>query len=272
MPYLTNYQYYTNGTGDPTDGTNWGSYQYVSLYNIVNAFMINYTGDETLLNNVKRHNVIFHAKRAIQELNFDALKMIKVLELTVDSNLKIILPPDFVNWVRISQNDGGVLYSLQENRTEMSAKSYLQDNSGNIQFDINNEIIPKTSELDNTRISNSYVVSDFNKPDKPTFRINKTTGVIDFSSEAEGMIIVIEYVSDGMEGGDESLISVNKLAEEYVYNYIKFALLDNKFGVQEYIVQRAKKQASAKLRNARIRLSNIKPHRLIRVIASAGKQ
>ena len=40
-------------------------------------------------------------------------------------------------------------------------------------------------------------------------------------------------------------------------------LLNSKLGVQEYVVNRAKKAKSALLRNAKIRLSNIHPGRLL---------
>ena len=44
---------------------------------------------------------------------------------------------------------------------------------------------------------------------------------------------------------------------------LQYALLNSKFGVQEYIVNRAKKDKQALLRNAKIRLSNIHPSRLL---------
>jgi hypothetical protein len=44
---------------------------------------------------------------------------------------------------------------------------------------------------------------------------------------------------------------------------MKYAVLNNKTGVQEYIVQRAKKDKTALLRNAKIRLSNMHPGRLL---------
>jgi hypothetical protein len=72
-----------------------------------------------------------------------------------------------------------------------------------------------------------------------------------------------------MENGDDSLITINKLAEEYVYAYLKYALLNNKFGVQEYIVNRVKKEKTALLRNTKIRLSNMHPGRLL--MAMRGK-
>ena len=80
MAYISQYQYYENGGNQPTD-VNWGSYQYVSLYDIVNNFMLMYAGNHSLVNNEERFKILFHAKRAIQELNYDAFKQIKVLEL-----------------------------------------------------------------------------------------------------------------------------------------------------------------------------------------------
>ena len=76
-------------------------------------------------------------------------------------------------------------------------------------------------------------------------------------------ICIIEYISDGMENGDDSLVTVNKLFEEFVYAYITYSILDAKLNVQEYIVRRAMKKKTALLRNAKIRLSNIHPGRLL---------
>ena len=39
MAYITDYQYYENGGIVPED-SNWGSYQYVTLEDIVNNFML----------------------------------------------------------------------------------------------------------------------------------------------------------------------------------------------------------------------------------------
>ena len=66
-----------------------------------------------------------------------------------------------------------------------------------------------------------------------------------------------------MENGDVSSITVNKLFEDYIYAYIEYAILNSKQGVQEYIVARARKRKGALLRNAKIRISNIHPGRLL---------
>ena len=53
MAYITDYQYYENGGNAPEDA-NWGSYQYVSLEDIVNNFLLMYnhnTSNNTLESN-----------------------------------------------------------------------------------------------------------------------------------------------------------------------------------------------------------------------------
>jgi len=82
---------------------------------------------------------------------------------------------------------------------------------------------------------------------------------------------VLEYISDGMEGGDDSQVSVNKLFEDYVYAHIEYAILNSKFNVQEYIISRARKRKTALLRNAKIRLSNIHPGKLLMNLRGANK-
>lgn len=296
MAYISQYQYYENGGNQPEDA-NWGSYQYVSLFDIVNNFMLMYSGNHSLVNNEERYKILFHAKRAIQELNYDAFKEIKVLQIDVTENLRFVLPSDFVNWVRISLYKDGYLRPLNENIQTLSSRAYLQDHTGRFLFDQDGNVLePQNSEIDFDRLNklkksiylnpgsqfnNSYGwcvdgrwYFDFNMGERyglntetanfnPTFNIDKKAGVINFSSDMANESCILEYVSDGMENGNDSMVSVNKLFEKYVYAYIQYEILNSKLGVQEYIVSRARKERLALLRNAKIRLSNIHPGRLL---------
>jgi hypothetical protein len=296
MAYLSQYQYYANEGNAPEDA-NWGSYQYVSLADIVNNFMLMYAGNHSLVNNEERFKVLFHAKRAIQELNYDAFKEIKVLELNVDDKLRFVLPSDYVNWVRISLYKDGYIRPLTENIQIMSANAYLQDNAGRILFDQDGNILkPEDSNLDYDRITSQQKSIYLNRNSQfdgfegyfvdgnwyfdyaigarfglntetanfnPTFKVDSKKGVINFSSDMTGEVCLLEYISDGMESGDDSLITVNKLFEAFIYAYIRYEILNSKFGVQEYVVSRARKEKTALLRNARIRISNIKAGRLL---------
>ena len=303
MAYLSQYQYYENAGVAPTDAQ-WGSYQYVSLANIVTNFQLMYYGNHSLINNEERYKILFHAKRGIQELNYDAFKEIKALELKVTDTLVFTLPSDYVNWVRISLYKDGLLRPLTENIQVNSAKSYLQSATGSLSFNADGTVVATQSTLDKERLSgqqksiylNEYLNTDdtnnkcvdcddwveygigarsglntetANK--NPTFRIDKKAGVINFDSSMINEQCIVEYISDGMEGGDDALVSVNKLFEDYIYAYIKYALLNSKFGVQEYIVNRARKDKSALLRNAKIRISNIHPGRLLMNLRGESK-
>ena len=84
-------------------------------------------------------------------------------------------------------------------------------------------------------------------------------------------MVILEYISDGMENGDDSRVSVNKLFEDYVYAAIEYAILGSKLNVQEYIVARVRKRRGALLRNAKIRISNIHPGRLLQTLRGQDK-
>ena len=53
---------------------NHDTYQYVSIRNIINNFKMAYVGDGKLINRVNRADIIFHAKRSLQEFSYDTLK------------------------------------------------------------------------------------------------------------------------------------------------------------------------------------------------------
>lgn len=305
MAYISQYQYYENGGLQPEDA-NWGSYQYISLQDIVNNFLLMYSGNHSLVNNEERYKILFHAKRAIQELNYDAFKEVKVLELTVSTNLRFVLPSDFVNWVRISLYKDGWLRPLTENIQTLSSRAYLQDNFGNILFDQNGNILqPQYSNIDYDRltktkksiylnqgsqfngqygwnydgmwyfdynIGTAYGLNTETANFNPTFNVDRKAGVINFDSSMSNQSCILEYISDGMEQGDDSKITVNKLFEKYIYAYIQYEILNSKLGVQEYIIARARKEKSALLRNAKIRISNIHPGRLLMNLRGLDKQ
>jgi len=303
MTYINQREYYTNNGVNPTD-TNWGSYQYISLDDLMTNFELMYEGNHSLVNNENRYKILFHTKRAIQELNYDAFKEIKALELTVYDDLRYVLPSDYVNWVKLYLFKDNVLRELTENIQVQSSLQYLQNSTAVFGYDGNNNVSTIESNLDsarkdgalksiylndvreeavnpgcvnceddiyNTRIGARYGLNTETANFNPTFTIDKKAGVINFDSTMANQQCVLQYISDGMEGGDNTEIQVNKLFEEYIYAYVKYAILNSKFGVQEYIVNRAKRDKQALLRNAKIRLSNIHPSRLLMNIRGENK-
>ena len=101
------------------------------------------------------------------------------------------------------------------------------------------------------------------------FNMNEREGKVSFSSNLVGQLIILEYISDGLAYDLDSRIP--KLAEDALYAYISHAILSTRINQPEYIVQRLRREKSAKLRNAKIRLSNIKLDEIVQVMRGKAK-
>ena len=115
------------------DGNDFGNYQFVSLKDIINQFMVIYVGEDKIIPKAKRLDVAFHAQRALAELSFDTLKSVKAQEVTVPASLQMILPQDYVNYTKISTVDSaGIKHLLYPaSKTSNPQSSPLQDADGN---------------------------------------------------------------------------------------------------------------------------------------------
>ena len=283
---------------------NYGGYSYVTLNDIINNFLVAYVGAGKLISDVKRTDVIFHAKRGLQEFSYDTLKSIKSQELNVPPNLSVIIPQDFVNYVKMSWVDSlGVKHQIYP--TQLTSNPYetpLQDNLGApIQdFDESNlqgsSITEERWDTANTRLINNIAsLNDYNKgldsnnaiwdngnffgraygldPQNANvngwFTINEREGKISFSSDLVGALIILEYISDGLAYDMDT--KVPKMAEEAMYLHLVYSILATRANQPEYVVQRFKREKSAALRNAKIRLSNIKLSEIVQVMRGQSK-
>ena len=76
--------YYDGPDGVQRSGNaNYGNYQFTSLEDIINSFIVAYVGEDKLISKVSRTDIGFHAQRALAELSFDTLKSVKSFELEV---------------------------------------------------------------------------------------------------------------------------------------------------------------------------------------------
>jgi hypothetical protein len=288
---LTDQQYYSSAS-------NYGSYQYITIPDIVKNFQLMYTGDEEqVFHNIDRFKIIFHAKRGIQEFQYDAANEMAILELTIPSNLKVVLPPDYINYVKLSLNINGTLFKMFESNKAISAQTYLADSNNQTVYDSNGEVVTVDSTLDSIRVqgilttwSAAYSAFGWYVNDcwyfpynitlfgldtaeangNPSFLVDKQAGVINFSSGTSGQKVIMEYISDGMKL-DDANIGINKMAEDYIYSYIKWAILNSKSNVPMYTIQAAQKEKDAKWRNAKIRLSGLHPTRLLMTLRGQDK-
>ena len=93
-------------------GNDHGNYQFTSLDDVINQFMVAYVGEDKIISRVKRVDVAFHAQRALQELSFDTFKSTKAQEITLPPSLQMKLPQDYVNYTKVSWVDSAGIKHL----------------------------------------------------------------------------------------------------------------------------------------------------------------
>ena len=116
---------------DYYQGNDYGNYQFTSLDDVINQFIVAYVGEDKIISRVKRVDVAFHAQRALAELSFDTLKSCKSQEITVPASLQMILPQDYVNYTKISWVDSaGIKHLLYPTSKTSNPTNIYQDTNG----------------------------------------------------------------------------------------------------------------------------------------------
>ena len=273
----------------------YGSYQFIKLKDIINNFMIAYVGEDKIVPKASRTTIAFHAQRAIQELSYDTFKSIKSQEIEIPESLTMILPHDYVNYVKITWcEDGGIERVLYPTRKTSNPTAIIQDTNFDYMFDEttgdllhgNNSTSwekykNNTTEESTDDKKNAEDVADLNlgqrwglEPEfaqnNGSFFIDENKGKIYFSSNMNAKTVTLKYISDSLGTDDE--MRVHKFAEEAMYKWIIYAIMSTRINVPEYIVARFKKERFAETRKAKLRLSNIKLEEITQVMRGKSKQ
>ena len=124
------------------EGDDFGNYQFVSLEDIINQFMIVYVGEDKIISKASKTDVAFHAQRGLAELSFDTLKSCKAQEITVPASLQMTLPQDYVNYTKISWVDSaGIKHLLYPTSKTSNPQSPQIDANGDFLFAENGSLI-----------------------------------------------------------------------------------------------------------------------------------
>jgi len=276
-----------------------GNYQFISLNDIINNFMISYIGEGKIISKVRRSDVVFHAHRALAELSFDTFKSTKSQEIEVPASLAMTIPHDYVNYVKLTWSDNaGIEHIIYPTEKTSNPKNIKQDSNGDYSFDFDDDGFEDTSSL--IESSKSDTLSNFtsttpneNQYDyyddeiywayegrryglepshahvNGSFFIDELKGLIYFSSNLSGKTIILKYISDSLGTDDE--MKVHKLAEEAMYKNIAYSVISTRRNIPEQIVQRFKKERFAETRKAKLRLSNIKLEEITRILRGKSK-
>jgi hypothetical protein len=103
-----------------------------------------------------------------------------------------------------------------------------------------------------------------------SFYMDQQTGKIHFSSNVSGKTVVLDYISDGL-GTDEEM-QVHKFAEEAMYKHMVCGIMSSRANVGRNQLAYYKKEKFAAIRNAKLRLSNIKLEELTQILRGKSKQ
>jgi len=277
------------------EGDDYGNYQWIYLDDIITNFIIAYVGEDKLISKIKRTDVAFHAQRGLQEMSFDTFRSEKSQEIDVPATLQMILPHDYVNYVKITWvDDAGIERVLTPARKTSNPLPLLQDSNYEYLFDIDGNIITaaESETWKNFKANSAIQEEDFNNLENndsytqlfgqrygidPQFGSSNGVFFIDpieskifFSSDLSGRTITLKYISDGVGTIEE--MKVHKLAEEAMYKHIAHAILATRANTPEYLVARFNKEKFAAVRTAKLRLSNIKLEELTQVMRGKSKQ
>ena len=288
-----------------------GDYQFITLEHIINAFMFSYVGESKIITKVNRTDVQFHGMRAIQELSYDVFRSVKSQEIEVPATLRMPLPHDYVNYVKVvklgsngierplyptgkTSNPFPIYQNTPESTVDPGGYNFTDvDNDGSL------DTLAEQGSATPIGFESDTLISFQNQTSSDT----DTSSVIDVEIDAAGRrygldpqyaqsngTFFIDYrkgfihfdsscVNDTItlkyisDGlGTDAEMVVHKFCEEAVYKSIAYGILATRSNVPEYLVLRYKKEKWAEVRKAKIRLSNIKIEEFTQVLKGMGKQ
>ena len=288
---LLDHQLSSEYYGDPTLH---GGYQYVTLNTVINNFMLIYTGENKIIKHIQRTDVLFYASQSLAELSFDTLKSNKSLEIELPPSLLMVLPQDYVNYTHVSVLDvSGIKLPLYPDYNTSDPTAALQSDDGtiinfpglitqtnsntwdNYQAGQSNQANHNASHHDDHHdgpgiLNKRYGLDPQRAQKNGYFYINNNAGRIHFSSNISGRTVILDYISDGL-GADGDML-VPKMAEKAMYSSMICAITMTRADIPEYQVNRFKKQKFADVRQAKLRLTNMKTVEITQVLKGKSKQ
>jgi len=192
---------------------------FISLNDIINNFIISYTGPGKLIPDSKRTEVIFHARRCLQEFAYETLKSKFTIDDTaMPSGDELNLPKDFVTTIEVGAAP------------------------------IGNVPITVFTQVAYTGTAGAYVDPGLNN-----FSIDYSTGTMFFSvSNTSYVNFKLTYLSNALTT-DESA-AIPKLAEEALYACMVYAILANREKTNPNLLQRLLIEKIDKLERSKSRL------------------
>tara|TARA_R110000824_G_scaffold115478_1_gene266600 strand:- start:25225 stop:26148 length:924 start_codon:yes stop_codon:yes gene_type:complete len=289
-------------------GGDHGNYRYIPLNEIIDSFNATYVGKGKLCEEITNNDVTFHAIRALQELSYDTFRCTKDWEVVIPSTLVLVMPLDYVNYVKLAWSDGNgierIIYPTGKTSNPLNVATVddplVQDWGGwdtdgattdlvgsetsDTNTNYNSQSVNETynsdadavDDVQGRLIGGRYGIDPQHAQANGSFFIDESAGKFHFSSNISGKTVILKYISDGVtstnSGGIDLTASlVPKLAEEAIYKWMLYGVLLAKKDTPGGLLGQLKKERSAETRKAKLRLSNLKIEELTQVLRGSSK-
>jgi len=215
-------------------------------------------GDQEKYTTHEFTRLLGYAQRGLKELTYDVLGETKVVILNVDSELRVDLPDDFVDYSYIGTIDSDYQLSpLAVNgkipvNGSSNKKTRINDNTEDVAF--------THYGLGGGQNRNGYYAP----------QIDRTNWQIIFASTEVGKTIYIEYIGDGSNANLQSV--VHPYAEEALISYVYWKSIQRKRRVPLQEKEIARRDYYNEKRLARARICSFTKEELLTHIRKGYKQ
>lgn len=168
-----------------------------------------------------------HAVDALRELSFDTLKTVKRVKLPVNSYMAVVLPCDYVDFIKIGFPRGQYVVEMSA-RESINRLNNIDDTGAKIPYEIINgdddsNVGPWTGE------SYAWIANDLNENigrmynnnagfTNNSFKVLRERGEIQLDNRTAAEYIVLEYIGDGLDTNAET--EVHPYAQATIEAYI----------------------------------------------------
>ena len=288
---------YTNASSYYGSSGDHGNYRYLTFLELVNGFNAAYVGHGKICEHVDARDVNYHALRALQELSYDTIRSKKDWEVIIPSTLVLVMPHDYVNYIKLSWIDeGGLKHIIYPTRFTgnpsqsqqqiadhggfSSAATYDETSTTRANFEAR-QVDPNTGSHNTDKdvydalLGTRYGLTPEHAQTNGSFYIDEDAGKFHFSSNMAGKTVMLEYISDGMYADSGNLepntALIPKLAEEAIIKWILYGILLAKADTPAGLLAQIKKERFAETRKAKIRLSNFKSEEIAQIMRNSTK-
>tara|TARA_B100000575_G_C23072662_1_gene617909 strand:- start:780 stop:1394 length:615 start_codon:yes stop_codon:yes gene_type:complete len=189
---------------------------FISLNDIINNFLISYTGPGKLIPDAIRTEVIFHARRCLQEFAYETLKS----QFSQTTVVPTQTPPPPNGYILDLPQDFVAIISAQN--------------------------------LDISNLPNPLIEVSTSPPGNGEYYIDYANKKIAYANPGNTLGIELTYLSNALTT-DESA-AIPKLAEEALYSCMVYSILANREKTRPDVLQRLLIEKTDKLEKAKSRL------------------